>query len=507
MKVLGELLERIETLAVFGETNVAVTGIAHDSRTVKAGDLFVALAGRRLDGAEFAAEAVRRGAVAVVGENSSPPANLDAPYVAVRDASLALSQLSAALYDYPARQLGVIGVTGTDGKTTTVRMVSALLTAAGVPHGRISTVDIAVGPQVRPNDTNHTTPQAPAIHRMLREMVEAGAPFAVLEASSHALALNRVADCEFDIGVFTNLTPEHLDFHKTVEEYRQAKARLFHLVGRSIAKPVTKATVVNVDDPNAGYFARCSPVPVITYGIDRPADVRASDIAMGPGGTCFTVRTPGWDAEVVTGFVGRFNVYNWLAAIAVGVALGIDAATVVRAASSLDTVPGRLQPVDQGQPFAFVVDFAHTPNALAQVLATLRPLTSGRLIVVFGHAGERDRQNRPLLGATAARGADFSIVTLDDSYGEDPQQIIADIEEGLLGAGARPGRDYIVIPEREEAIREATSRARAGDTVLVAGRGHERYLIAGGRRVEFDDAEVGRRALAAQGYTRTPRAA
>jgi UDP-N-acetylmuramoyl-L-alanyl-D-glutamate--2,6-diaminopimelate ligase len=501
MKPLGELLGKIAPQAIIGDAMPQIGGVAFDSRTVEPGDVFVAIVGQRQDGNAYIADAVRRGAAAVVSEYASPPADLPVPYVAVADATLALSQLAAALYDHPASRLGVIGVTGTDGKTTTVHLISAILAAAGVPSGKVSTVEVVTGSTVRPNVYGHTTPQAPDIQRSLHDMVVSGLRYAVVEASSHSLALNRVADCEFDVAVFTNLTPEHLDYHESIEGYREAKARLFRMAGISRDKGLPKFGVVNADDPHGDFFRNASSLPVITYGLSADADVQASSVRLFPGGTRFDLTSPLGELEVQSRLVGRFNVYNWLAAIATGIGLGIELDAVVRAVAGFASVPGRMQSINEGQPFSVVVDFAHTPNALAQALTTLRDQTPGRLIVIFGQAGGRDARNRPAMAQVVAKHADLGIVTGDDPYNEDPGAVIDAIAAGFREIGACFGEDYLIIHDRREAIYEAMRMAEPGDTVLIAGRGHESKMVIGSRRVPFDDAQVSREAIAALGLS------
>lgn len=493
MKQLGELLAAVSPVEVYGNIEIAVSGIAYDSRLVRPGDLFVALPGRRRDGNAYIRQALEKGAVGVVSENTSPPAELSVPFVVVANSARALSQLSAALHGYPARRLVVIGVTGTDGKTTTVHLTSAVLRAAGLRAGHLSTVSMGVGADVRRNETNHTTPQAPELQRALAEMVAEGTEYAVLEVSSHALALHRVADCEFDVAVLTNLTPEHLDFHGSFAQYREDKAKLFRMLGETSTKPTRRFGVVNADDPEAAHFRAASPVPVLTYGIDAEADVRARHVRATPTGSAFTVATPG-EAEIdlETRLVGRFNVYNWLAAVAVAVGLELPAEAAVHAAATVAPVPGRIQTVDAGQAFTVVVDFAHTPNALENVLEALRAQTSGRVIAVFGHAGGRDRANRPRLAQVAGSHSEFFILTTDDPYDEDPEAIIGEIEKGAEALGLRRGRDYEKVVDRAAAIALALAEARAGDVVVIAGRGHERLMTIGRRRLPFDDAEVAR---------------
>jgi UDP-N-acetylmuramyl-tripeptide synthetase len=345
------------------------------------------------------------------------------------------------------------------------------------------------------------------VQAWLARCLARGCDWAVLETSSHALTLERVGGCAFDVAVLTNLSPEHLDFHESFGAYRAAKARLFAELDRHPSKAVARFGVVNADDPSAEHFRRACRAPVLTYGLRGPADVRAHDLRLEPNRTAFRVATPDGDRELEIGMVGRFNVYNWLAAIAVAVGQGIGWDAIERAARTAGAPRGRVQPVDVGQPFGVLIDFAHTPQALAAVLDGARALVtgrSGRLIVVFGHAGERDRANRAPLGAAARAGADLAIVTTDDPYGEDPNRIIAQVVAGATAAGGRVGRDLLVVPDRRRAIRLAIELARPGDVVVIAGRGHERHQTVHGRRVPFDDARVARAALVGHGYRPAP---
>lgn len=494
MAIFRELLEAVQPLGRGGDDAVPVSGVAYDSRQVRPGDLFVAIRGARQDGHRFVADAVLQGAVAVLVEEL--PGDPGVPYGVVACGRLALAHAAAALHGYPGRQLRVVGVTGTDGKTTTTHLTAAALEAAGHRVGLISTVAVRIAGHSSHNATSHTTPQAPELHALLAEMVEAGVEYAVVEVSSHALALDRVAGIDFDVAVFTNITSEHLDFHGTLDEYRRQKARLFEMLGHGRDKGVAKAGIVNADDPSFAYLADVCPAPVVSYGLERPADVRAGDLRLEADGTRFVVSGPFGDVEIKTPLAGRFNVYNWLAAISAAHTQGAGPEAFARAAAMTPPVPGRLQKIDLGQPFAVVVDFAHTPNALARALEALRPTTRGRLIVLFGHAGGRDAHNRRCMGEVAGRGADVTILTTDDPYDEAPETIIEEIAPGLEQVGRRAGVDYHKVVDRREAIALALSLARPGDTVLLAGRGHEQHTTIRGQRVHLDDAEEARRWLA-----------
>lgn len=541
MPTLRDLLRDLPYARVQGELDRPISGISYDSRLVKAGDLFVALPGFHTDGSIFIPEAVAGGAVAVLTQRSDAPIPEGVPALLVPDARRALADLSAAFYGHPARQIRVVGVTGTDGKTTTTYLTSAVLEAMGHKTGLVTTVDVKVGDRIWHNETQHTTPEPVEVQGLLREMVDGGVDYAVLESSSHALALDRLLHCEFDVAVFTNLSPEHLNFHGSMESYLQAKARLFRLMDESTCKGLEKVAVLNADDPHSRRLLAETGARVVWYGIEGtwgggratgsrrrvPGDagtrrhgaggrgyvessalrtqgselgsrfwtVRAADVRLLPVGSRFRLVTPVGSMEVESHLSGRFNVLNWLAAAAVGLSQGASLEQIRQAMALVDSVPGRMQRIDCGQPFAVVVDFAHTPQALETVLRTLRPMTPGRIILLFGMAGERDPANRPEMGRVAARLADFALFTSDDPRFEDPMEIARQIANGARAEGWRDGEHYLEIADREEAVREAFLRARAGDTVLLAGKGHENRQVIGSRLVPWNDADVARRLL------------
>jgi UDP-N-acetylmuramoyl-L-alanyl-D-glutamate--2,6-diaminopimelate ligase len=492
---LADLLSELDGARVIGNRNLAIGNIRYDSRQVQPGDLFVAVTGRRTDGNAYAREAVDRGAVAVVTERAGLTVPPHVALVVVPNPRRGLGLLAAARMGHPSRKLGLVGVTGTDGKSTTSALVAEVLRCAGHETGLLSTVEFWVGNRRLPTHFNHTTPEAPEVQEALAEVAGSGARWAVLETSSHALALERVAGCEFDIAVLTNISPEHLDFHGTMDAYRAAKGRLFESLATGSRGGVRRFGVVNADDASAGYFKSISPVDVLTYGMEAGADVRARDVLLRSDGTEFTVDSPAGSRRLHTGLTGRFNVYNWLAAISVAVGQGIGWDAIERAVATARPVRGRMERIDEGQPFTVLVDFAHTPQALAAVLESCRVTTRGRIILVFGHPGERYAENRPRIGATAVRGSDLAIVTMDDPYGEDPGQIISQLVEGARAAGGLEGSDLLVVPDRRRAVRTAVEAAEPGDLVLIVGRGHLNYLVIGDRRLPFDDAEVARQEL------------
>jgi UDP-N-acetylmuramoyl-L-alanyl-D-glutamate--2,6-diaminopimelate ligase len=491
---LSHIVRDMDTTRVVGPLNRPVRDVVYDSRKVSPGDVFVAITGQRSDGAAYIIEAAQRGAAAIVTERSNVQPPVGVTLLEVRQARLALAKLAATRWGQPSSHLGVAGVTGTDGKTTTATLIAGILNAAGDRAGLWSTVEIR-GRHRRPNLEHRTTPEAPELQAHLAEVAEAGCRWSVLELSSHGLAQGRADGCEIDIAVSTNLSPEHLDFHRTFEAYRAAKTRLFELVSSGSGAFGRRFGVVNADDPNADYFSAACAADVLTYGINGAADVRATDIRAGLGETSFQIESPIGSHRLTTTLVGRFNVYNWLAAITVAIGRGYGWDVINRAARLAIPVPGRAQRIQAGQDFTVVVDFAHTPQALAAVLSDCRRWTRGRVIVVFGHPGERDRRNRRGMGSAAVHSADLAIVTSDDSYGEEPGRIISDILAGFRMDGAIEGKDFLVIPDRREAICRAITMASRDDLVLIAGRGDLSYLESGNARRPFDDARVAQELL------------
>jgi UDP-N-acetylmuramoyl-L-alanyl-D-glutamate--2,6-diaminopimelate ligase len=472
---------------------VNIVGLAHDSRQVRPGDLFVAIKGLDADGHEFIADAIRRGAVAVVGEQE---ARLSVPYVLVPDSRQALARLAAAFHNHPARRLRVIGVTGTDGKTTTVELIRSILAAGGHKTGIISTVEALIGDEHCATGFHVTTPDALQVQGYLRQMVDAGTAYAVLEATSHGLAQHRVTACDFDVAVVTNITHEHLDYHKTYEDYREAKARLFRDLATSFRKPDTpKISILNADDASFEYLRKIPADRYLTYGLEQPADVTARDIMFTPAATTFTAVTPDGEFAVRTELPGPFNVYNVLAAIAVGVSQAVPFEAMREGIAALRAVPGRMERIVLGQDFTAIVDFAHTPNALQRALETARGMTAGRVIVVFGCAGLRDVAKRPMMGEIAAKLADRVVITAEDPRTEDLDAIMAQIATGCERAGRREGEDYWRVGDRGEAIQFAVKMAQAGDLVIVTGKGHEQSMCFGTTEVPWDDREAVREAL------------
>lgn len=477
----------------------AVRAVRYDSRQVQPGDAFVCIRGTRLDGHDFAGDAARRGAVLIVAERVPGPVADEVPTLLVADSRAALGQAAAALLGHPDRRLRLVGVTGTNGKTTTTYLTKAVLESAGHRVGLVGTIQHLVGDQVI--GAERTTPEASDLQELFARMVQAGAGYAVTEVSSHAVVLKRIEAIEYDVGVFTNLTQDHLDFHGTMEAYRDAKAAFFAGLGPGVKG--RKVAVINGDDPSGPYMARRAAAPVLFYGLDPGRDVAAEGVEARPDGVSFRVRTPWGSAAVRLQLGGAFNVYNALAALTVGLHEGVPLERAVAALEGVAGVPGRFEAVRAGQPFGVIVDYAHTPDGLENVLRAARALKPRRLWVVFGCGGDRDRTKRPKMGAIAARLADYVVITSDNPRSEDPEAICREIEAGLLAqrqAGDVAMQGYEVVVDRRQAIERAVSLAQPGDLVVVAGKGHETYQIFKDRTVPFDDRQVVREALQGLGY-------
>jgi UDP-N-acetylmuramoyl-L-alanyl-D-glutamate--2,6-diaminopimelate ligase len=473
-----------------GESPV-VTGIRYDSRAIEPGDVFVALKGQHADGTAFVRQAIGRGATAIVSE-APAPGDVRVAWTTVTDARLALAVLADAFFHHPSGDMQVVGITGTNGKTTTAYLLASIFEAAGIRCGLLGTVVYRTGPGEHDVlDASRTTPEAPDLQALLREMVERGCGAAVLEVSSHALALKRVDAMTFAAGVFTNLTRDHLDFHADMEAYFQAKRRLFEML------PAQAPSLVNMDDPRGPSLLAAGGRPV-TYAIGRPADVTPGPLSFSLQGLSFEARTPGGQLQIRSALVGRPNVYNVLAAVAAASALGIAFDAIERGVRNLRGVPGRFEVVSSAKDeVTVVVDYAHTDDALRNLLETARPLASGRLITVFGCGGDRDRAKRPLMGAVAGRYSDVIVITSDNPRSEDPGRIIEEIKRGITPDTRRDSAQrQLTIVDRQVAIARAIEMARPGDLVLIAGKGHEKYQVIGDRTLPFDDVAVAREALA-----------
>ena len=477
---LSKLQAALSGARAYGFSDMEIRGVIHDSRRVKKGFVFVAIKGAKLDGHDFAREALERGAVALVTERKLDlPEGV--PQIVAPDARLALAALGACFYGEPSTLVRVIGVTGTNGKTTTTHLIKCIIEASGQEAGLIGTIGYQIGQRELPATT--TTPESIDLQSYLADMAAANIRYAAMEVSSHALMQHRVAHLQFSAGVFTNLTRDHLDYHKTFEAYLDAKARLFEGLA-----PEAHA-VINADDAACGALRNRTRAHVITYGITNAADVSARVQSVALDGMRFEVRAGATKLEINSPLIGKHNVYNALAASAVGLAFGLDPGVIQKGLEGLRGVPGRLEPVPNTKGLYIVVDYAHTPDALENVLSALRPLVKGRMILVFGCGGDRDRTKRPLMGGIAERMSDLFWITSDNPRTEDPGRIIAETE-----AGVKDRARCRVEPERGAAIREAIRAARPGDVVLIAGKGHERYQIFKDTIVPFDDREAARKA-------------
>jgi UDP-N-acetylmuramoyl-L-alanyl-D-glutamate--2,6-diaminopimelate ligase len=478
---LSDLLDAIDVLAVSGDTEVVVRGLCADSRDSRNGYAFFAVAGAKEDGARYVEAAIAAGAAVIFTETETcAPENVTV--VRVRDCRAAKSRVAAEFFGFPSLELPTVGVTGTNGKTTTAKMIQAIAEYDRGPCVFLGTTGDEIAGEVlaAPN----TTPDPIVVHEALRRGLTRGARLAAMEVSSHALEQGRVADVDFQVGVFTNLTPEHLDYHATLAAYRDAKSKLFESL-----RPGAVA-VLNADDPASETFASRSQARVIRYGLERRADVTARVRRIDIDGLWFTLLSGQGEVDVVTRLVGRYNLMNALAAASTALALGFPLEAIRGGLARLRGVPGRLESVDCGQDFRVLVDYAHTDDALAKVLVNLRPLTHGRLITVFGCGGDRDRTKRPRMGRVAAEYSDLVIVTSDNPRSEDPGAIAAEIL-----AGVPAGREVELVLDRRAAIERALKQARGGDIVLIAGKGHEDYQILLDRKIRFDDREVAREIL------------
>ena len=491
---LAELVKALPRGGSVSGGDPDITHITSDSRQVTPGALFVACPGVSVDGHRFIPNAIERGAAAIVGQ-AAPGQVAGLPYVQVPDAREALAYLCAGWYGFPARRLVMLGVTGTDGKTTTCNLIHNLLTAAGLSAGMITTVNAVIGGQTYDTGLHTTTPDAPDVQKYLALMVEAGQTHCVLETTSHGLAQHRADACEFDIGVITNITHEHLDFHGSFEAYRAAKARLFEMVAASTRKGIPKTAVLNADDPSYEFLREIRADAELSYGMATCALVSTLEVAHKPDITRFVAVTPVGRIPLATYLVGEHNVMNVLAAVSVGLALRLPVKAIQRGVQALKSVPGRWERIDEGQSFTAIVDFCHTPNALERVLQTARRMTKGQVIVVFGSAGLRDVDKRGMMGHVAGRWADKIVITAEDPRTESLDDIMAAIAEGVAAEGRSEGQDFWRVGDRAEAILFAVKLARTGDVVLACGKGHEQSMCFGTVEYPWDDRRAMRTAL------------
>ena len=494
---LSSLINALPVKFFAGPEEQSIHSIHYDSRTVKPGGLFVAIKGLQKDGSRFIDDAVERGAAGVVAESQVPRATSNLSVIQVENARRALAHISAAFWGFPSKKLFMIGITGTNGKTTTAYLIEAILQKAGLSVGVIGTIDYRF--KDKRFDSAVTTPESADLMRILRKMVDEGVTHVVLEVSSHGVDLERITSCEFDIGIFTNLSQDHLDYHKDMATYWQCKKRLFMDHLSHGPKADRAAAVINWDDSHGKELAREIPIRTLRTGLSPECEVRAEYVTVGVDGTTAIIRTPEDGFRLASPLVGEHNVHNILSATAAGITMGLPLSRIKEGITSLAEVPGRLQSVPNREGIAILVDYAHTPEALENVLTALRKLSRGRLITVFGCGGDRDRKKRPVMGEIAARLSDLCVLTTDNPRTELPTDILADIEAGTMSKEgitkyergtqlcSNNGKGYMVEPDRRQAIELGIRLAKPGDCVLIAGKGHETYQIVGTQTLPFDD--------------------
>ncbi len=490
--ILREILENIDPVTVRGDLDIEINSIEYDSRQIQNKSLFICIEGFTDDGHLYIDQAIKNGAEAILIEKNIPEYREQITYIRVNNSRRAMSYLAATFYNYPLENLNLIGVTGTNGKTTTTYLIKAILEKAGYKTGLIGTIKSLINDQSLPS--TRTTPESIDLYQMFRKMVDAGADYAVMEVSSHALDLERVVGMEFKIAVFTNVSQDHLDYHNSIEEYLEVKSKLFKQL-----QPDGYG-VINIDDAHSQKIINTTVAGVYTYGINNKADLKAERINLSPHSTSFAIndRDEGsGSTEINLKLTGRFNVYNSLAAIGTARVLNIDDSISKSGLVKMEGVPGRFEQIEEGQDFTVVVDYAHTPDGMENVLETAVELVKGNIIVVFGCGGDRDRGKRPQMGKVAARYGKYCVITSDNPRSEEPGDIIRQIETGIKEMEQEV--NYIVIPDRRKAIYHAVEKAGSGDMVIIFGKGHETYQIFKDKTIHFDDREVAREALADSG--------
>lgn len=481
---LHELIGYLHPFVDYKGENPEITSIENDNRKVTTGSLFICIKGYTVDGHDFAASAVKNGASAVLAERELP---LNVPVIVVNDTVRAMAVLADAFYGQPSKKLHMIGITGTNGKTTTSHIIEQIFKDAGQKTGLIGTMYTKIGEQVF--EVKNTTPESLTLQKTFKKMVDEQVDTAVMEVSSHALAYGRVHGTDYNIAVFTNLTQDHLDYHKTMEEYRKAKGLLFSQLGNAFNHAKPKFAVLNADDPASEEYAMNTSAHILTYGIDNHADLQAINITMTASGTSFDLVSPFGIRKVNIQLIGKFSIYNVLASIGAALVSGLPLENIISSVESVKGVSGRFEVVDAGQDYSVIVDYAHTPDSLENVLKTVQQFARKRIFCVVGCGGDRDRTKRPLMAKIACEYSTDAIFTSDNPRSEDPEQIIKDMEEGVKG------EVYTAIIDRKEAIRHAVSNASEGDVILIAGKGHETYQQIGDRTFDFDDRIVAREAI------------
>ena len=486
---LMELAQLLQQSKLIGSGQVEITGMETDSRKVKQGDLFICLPGALADGHDFIDKALANGAVAIV---ASKPVVPDVPVILVPDTRLAMAIMADHFFAYPSRELKIIGITGTNGKTTTSLLLDSILRDAGHRTDLMGTIAMRIGNHVY--EAKNTTQEALELQRNLRKMKFGGAEYTVMEVSSHALELGRVKGVRFKTAIFTNLTQDHLDFHGGMDQYKAAKGLFFSRLGNTYDAQFKVSAILNADDPASEEYRRLTAAEVITYGIDNIADVRAVDITLQASGTSFTVQSFAGEQVFQLQLIGKFNVYNALAAITAALVEGIPLSVIANSLASVKGVNGRFEPVQAGQSFSVIVDYAHTPDSLENVISTIQEFVQGKIITVFGCGGDRDRTKRPIMGRIANEMSDYSIITSDNPRTEQPAAILSEIEHGIK---SKPYgfKSYEIIEDRKLAIEKAIEIAGPQDVVLIAGKGHETYQEINGIRYDFDDRLVAEAAI------------
>jgi UDP-N-acetylmuramoyl-L-alanyl-D-glutamate--2,6-diaminopimelate ligase len=494
---LGQILEGLSRFELRGDPALEITGMAYDSRQVRPGDLFVAIRGHHADGHGFIEKAIEKGAAAVAAEKFTGH-EAKAATILVPDSRKALSKLALAFYANPFKNITAIGITGTSGKTTTTYLLESIVKASGGEPGVLGTVNYRYSDKKIPAPV--TTPESLDLIRLSREMVDHGVTHIVMEVSSHALDQGRTEDCPFNVAVFTNLSRDHLDYHKTMDEYFAAKSRLFKEL-RVDPSGRKSSAVINLDDPRGKDLAAMTRATVLTYGLGKECQVNAEAVLMDGKGLRFRLRTPAGETVVRSSLIGDFNVYNILAAAGAGLALNLPLEAVVQGIEALKAIPGRLERVENRRGLTLVVDYSHKPDALLKAMTSLKPYVKGRLITVFGCGGDRDRGKRYDMGRLAGEHSDVAFITSDNPRSEDPLSIVKEIEKGMLDSGLKkgggnthPGRGYFLEVDRRRAIRKAVAMAEESDVVLIAGKGHEDYQVIGSERRPFSDQEEAARA-------------